>query len=62
METSLEREVAELRERDQRDIEREVGPLREPPDAIHIDTTYLTPEAVLDRLEKEIRKWLPDRT
>jgi cytidylate kinase len=60
--TTLEREVEELRERDKRDMEREVGPLREPPDAVHIDTTHLTPDAVLDRLEEETRKCLPART
>src|SRR5580658_7589625 len=61
IESSLEREIAELNERDKRDREREVGPLREPPDAIHIDTTHMSPDEVLNRLEKEIRKWLPDR-
>lgn len=61
VETTLDREIEALAERDKRDSEREVGPLREPPDAIHIDTTHLSPEAVLDLLEKEIRKCLPDR-
>lgn len=60
--TSLEREIAELIERDRRDSERADGPLRQPPDAIVIDTTRLTPDEVLDRLEREIRKWLPART
>lgn len=62
IQTTLEREIAELKERDKRDSEREVGPLREPPDAIHIDTTHMTPDEVLNRLEREIRKCLPDRT
>ena len=60
--TTLDRQIAELNERDKRDSEREDGPLREPPDAIHIDTTHLTPDEVLNRLEKEIRKWLTART
>jgi len=60
--TTLEREVAELIERDQRDSQRADGPLRQPPDAIVIDTTHLTPDEVLDRLEGEIRKCLPART
>jgi cytidylate kinase len=60
--TTLEREVAELIERDRRDSERADGPLRQPPDAVVIDTTYLAPDEVLDRLEKEIRKCLPART
>jgi cytidylate kinase len=60
--TTLQREVSEIIERDRRDTEREDGPLREPPDAIHVDTTDLTPEQVLDRLEGVIRKWLTART
>jgi cytidylate kinase len=59
--TTLERELAELIERDRRDS----GPgggLKQPPDAVVIDTTHLTPDEVLDRLEGEIRKWLPART
>ena len=60
--TTLEREVAELIERDRRDSERADGPLRQPADAIVIDTTHLTPDEVLDRLEGEIRKCLPART
>ncbi len=58
--TTLEQEIADLKERDKRDRERAVGPLLEPPGAIHIDTTRLTPEEVLDRLEKEIRTCLPN--
>jgi len=60
--TTVDEQIVELNERDKRDTEREDGPLREPPDAIHIDTSHLTPDDVLNRLEKEIRKWLPDRT
>jgi cytidylate kinase len=59
--TTLEREVAELIERDRRDSERDDGPLRQPADAIVIDTTHLTPDEVLNWLEKEIRKCLPAR-
>ena len=55
----MEQEIADLKERDKRDSEREVGPLREPPDAIHIDTTNMSAEEVLNRLEEEIRKCLP---
>jgi CMP/dCMP kinase len=62
VDTTPEREVAELAERDRRDSERADGPLRQPPDAIVIDTTRLTPDEVLDRLEGEIRKWVPART
>ena len=60
--TTLDREIAELVERDRRDSERADGPLRQPPEAIVIDTSRLTAEEVLNRLEGEIRKWLPART
>ena len=62
VETTLEQQIAELVERDRRDSERADGPLRQAPDAIVIDTTRLTPDQVLDRLEGEIRKCLPART
>jgi cytidylate kinase len=60
--TTLDREIAELVERDRRDSERADGPLRTPDDAIIVDTSRLTPDEVLDRLEREIRKWLPAPT
>jgi cytidylate kinase len=60
--TTLDQEIAELVERDRRDSERADGPLRRPPDAILVDTTHLSPDDVLDRLEGEIRKCLPART
>jgi CMP/dCMP kinase len=62
IETTMETEIADLIERDRRDTERVVGPLREPPDAIHIDTTHLTAVELLNRLEEEIRKCLPAQT
>jgi len=62
LDTTLDREVAELKERDRRDSQRPVGALKQPPDAVVIDTTHLGPDEVLDRLEREIRKWLPART
>ena len=60
--TTLDREIAEVIDRDRRDTQRADGPLRQPPDAIVVDTTNLTPDEVLDRLEGEIRKCLPART
>jgi CMP/dCMP kinase len=39
--------LAELRERDRRDSERAVAPLRAAPDALVLDTTSLEPDAVL---------------
>lgn len=44
----LELEMIRLRERDARDSERDLAPLRRAPDAIEIDTTRLTPDEVVD--------------
>lgn len=60
--STLERERNELIERDRRDTERADGPLRQPADAIVVDTTHLNSNEVLDRLEGEIRKCLPAQT
>lgn len=60
--TTLEREIAELTERDRRDSQRADGPLRQPPGAVVVDTTDLTADEVLDRMEGVIRKCLPART
>jgi cytidylate kinase len=57
VQTTLEREVAELRERDRRDSERADGPLRQPTDAIVIDTSDRTVESILDEMEGVIRRW-----
>jgi cytidylate kinase len=54
--TTLEREVAELVQRDKRDSERADGPLRQPPDALVIDTSDRTVESVLDEMEGVIRR------
>jgi cytidylate kinase len=40
--------LAELRERDRRDSERAVAPLRVAPDALVLDTTRLEPEATFE--------------
>jgi cytidylate kinase len=58
VETTLEREVAELTERDRRDSSRADGPLRQPDDAIVIDTSGRTVESVLDEMEEVIQKRL----
>ena len=47
---------AELRERDLRDRTRAVSPLVAAPDAILIDSTNLTEDEVLARIEQEIQK------
>src|SRR5438876_70925 len=45
----------EIRERDQRDATRAVAPLRQAEDALYVDTSDLTLEQVIDRLESEAR-------
>ena len=61
VDTALEREVVALAERDRRDSERADGPLRQPPDAIVIDTSGRTVESVLDEMEGVIRRWTSAR-
>jgi CMP/dCMP kinase len=61
VDTTAEQVLEELKKRDRRDSERAVGALKQPPDAIVIDSTNLTPGEVLNRLEEEIRKCLPTR-
>ena len=48
--------LQQIRERDDRDKTRVIDPLRAAEDAIRIDTSGLTPEAVLDRLERIVRE------
>ncbi|MDQ7012154.1 MAG: (d)CMP kinase [Mariprofundaceae bacterium] len=49
-EVSLERIVADLKARDQRDAERAHSPLQKAQDAIHIDSTTMRVDEVLDRM------------
>jgi cytidylate kinase len=55
----IEDVLAEQDERDRRDAGRDVGPMRPAPDAIVLDTSDLTAEQVLDRLEHEVRRCAP---
>lgn len=48
--------IEELRERDKRDRERAVAPLRPADDAISIDTDQLNIEQVVERVMSEVRK------
>ena len=48
--------LRQIRERDARDKTRIVDPLRAAEDAIRVDTSGLTPEAVVDRLEGLVRE------
>lgn len=47
-----------IRLRDERDSTRSVGPLREPADAVSIDSGPLSAEQVVERMESEVRKRL----
>jgi cytidylate kinase len=46
--------LAQIRERDGRDQSRAAGPLVRAPDAVYVDTTGATPEAVVERLVAEV--------
>lgn len=48
--------LRQIRERDERDKTRVVDPLRAAEDAIRVDTSGLTPDAVLDQLESLVRE------
>jgi len=61
VETTVERELAELIERDRRDSGRVDSPLRQPADAHVIDTSHRTVEAVLDEMEGVVRRCMTDR-
>lgn len=52
---SLERTIAEVVERDEHDLRREHAPLRRADDAIDIDSTGLSVEEVLNRMERIIK-------
>lgn len=43
-------------ERDCRDAARDIAPMRPAPDAIVLDSTTLTPDEVVDRMEAEVRR------
>jgi CMP/dCMP kinase len=48
--------LAEMRLRDERDSGRAIAPLRRADDALEIDTSELTPEAVVERMAKVVRE------
>jgi cytidylate kinase len=58
-EVPLERVIREQEERDRRDYTREVSPLRRAEDATVIDTSDMTADEVLNRLEEDVRRCLP---
>jgi CMP/dCMP kinase len=52
---SVARVEADLRARDEQDAGRAVAPLKRAPDAVYLDTTGLSPEAVRDRVLALVR-------
>ena len=54
--------ASELRERDDRDRNRAQSPLRPAPDAVIIDSTSLTLDQVLERIESIVRERLASNT
>jgi len=57
---SLRNLVAEIRERDERDRNRPVAPLKAPAAALEIESTALSIEEVLDQVLRRVRNAFPD--
>jgi cytidylate kinase len=57
--TDYQTVLSELQARDTRDSTRTDSPLQQPPDAILIDSTHLTPQEVVDLMELHARQRLP---
>jgi CMP/dCMP kinase len=57
---SFETVLRDQRERDARDADRAIAPMKPAPDAVVIDTTGLSVEAVLERMAREIHDHLAD--
>jgi cytidylate kinase len=55
-EIDLERVLSDIRERDRADSERDVAPMRAAEDAVLLDSSALTLDQVLDRLEHIVKK------
>lgn len=53
---TLEEAMRDICDRDWRDTTRALAPLKEPDDAVKIDTTHLSPQEVLERILHEISK------
>jgi len=59
---SFDEILMQIRERDQRDSQRADSPLRPAPDAVIVDTTSLSIDEVVERLESHIRRRQTDAT
>jgi cytidylate kinase len=55
---TLEEVLAAQDERDRRDSERAVSPTKPAADAVILDSTILSPEEVVARMESEVRRWV----
>ena len=60
LDVSLPQLVTEIRERDERDSNRSVAPLKAPEGALRVDTTSLSIEEVLDRVLEAVRRVFRD--
>jgi cytidylate kinase len=59
---TVEEVLADQDERDRRDAERALAPMQPAPDAVIVDTTHLTTEEVIAKLEQTVRSCLTART
>lgn len=55
MQITYEEALKDVLDRDVRDSKRDIAPLKCPPDAVYIDTTYLSFEQVLEMMLQKIR-------
>jgi len=53
---NLDKLAAELKERDNKDLTRSVGPLKQADDAVFIDSTRLSIDGVVEEMLKYIKK------
>ncbi|NEV61875.1 (d)CMP kinase [Thiorhodococcus minor] len=59
LDANLPRLVADIRERDARDLSRAVAPLRAAEDAVLVDSSQMSIAEVLDRVLEEVRRVFP---
>ncbi len=59
IQVSLDEVIRAQDERDARDAGRDLAPMRPAPDAVILDSTRLTPDEVVGRMEAEVRRCLP---
>ena len=57
-EATLEETLGEMRQRDHRDQEREMAPLRQADDAVAVDSTGMSVDQVVETIMKEIKKFI----